>query len=179
MDLPSYVVLHPIAALFFLFRGYDRSPFLRLAPPPQLITKASPISSVSYLLAVFHHPAHHHSTILPLSMQTQPSFFLYCCFNCWPCLAACRILVPWLGIEPRSPWWKCWLLTSEPPGNFLNHYLSLNLLPWSLSPTPLPALDSLPFVLNVQHCVHILTTRYTRVPLPEEDVLCVQACAHG
>ena len=32
---------------------------------------------------------------------------------------ACRILVPWPGIEP-GPWqWKCRVLTTGPPGNFL------------------------------------------------------------
>ena len=31
---------------------------------------------------------------------------------------ACRILVPWPGMEPQSMEWKGWVLTTGPPGNF-------------------------------------------------------------
>lgn len=63
--------------------------------PPQLITKASLISSVSYLLAVFHHPAHRYSTILPFKGANSAFFFLCIIVLIVGCaLAACRILVP-------------------------------------------------------------------------------------
>ena len=45
------------------------------------------------------------------------SFFLFSFL--WPRHVACRILVPWLGIEPR-PWkWKCRVLTIGLPGSTL------------------------------------------------------------
>ena len=34
----------------------------------------------------------------------------------WPHHAACGILVPQPGIEPRPPQWKLGILTSGPPG---------------------------------------------------------------
>ena len=37
----------------------------------------------------------------------------------WPCQAACSILVPQPGIEPRPQQWKPQILTSRPPGNSL------------------------------------------------------------
>ena len=37
----------------------------------------------------------------------------------WPCQAACSILVPQPGIEPRPQQWKPKILTSRPPGDSL------------------------------------------------------------
>ena len=46
----------------------------------------------------------------------------------WPYCAACRILVPWPGIEP-GPWqWKPQVLTTGPPGNSLQ----LRILRWEI-----------------------------------------------
>ena len=35
----------------------------------------------------------------------------------WPRWVACRILVPWPGIEPGVRQWEHWVLTTGPPGN--------------------------------------------------------------
>ena len=47
-------------------------------------------------------------------MYFFPLFF-YLFF--WPRHVACRILVPWPGIEPRPRQWKRRVLTTGPPGN--------------------------------------------------------------
>ena len=47
-----------------------------------------------------------------------PSFLFF-----WPHHTACRILVPWSGIEPGPQQWKHWVPTSGPPGNSLNFFI--------------------------------------------------------
>ena len=42
-------------------------------------------------------------------------FLLFCLF--WLRRTACRILVPWPGLNPGLQQWKCWILTSGQPGN--------------------------------------------------------------
>ena len=37
--------------------------------------------------------------------------------NIWLCHTACRILVPWSGMEPSPLQWKLRVLTTEPSGN--------------------------------------------------------------
>ena len=50
-------------------------------------------------------------------------------------LQACRILVPQPGTEPGPQQWKCWVLTTRPPGNSLQFFNILNFCfyPWILS----------------------------------------------
>ena len=56
----------------------------------------------------------HNFTLLMYSDESNFSLFL------WPYCMACRVLVPWPGIEPR-PWqWKHQVLTTGLPGNSLN-----------------------------------------------------------
>ena len=49
------------------------------------------------------------------SLSTSPFFF-------WLYHAACRILVPQPGIEPKPQQWKCQVLTTGLPGNSLLFY---------------------------------------------------------
>ena len=42
--------------------------------------------------------------------ETFPAFF-------FPCHTACRISVPWPGLEPGLWQWKCRILTARPSGN--------------------------------------------------------------
>ena len=55
--------------------------------------------------------------------------FFYFFFFFLPRCMACKILVPWPGIEP-GPWqWKCWVLITRPSGNFqdiFNGYFKLS-----------------------------------------------------
>ena len=58
---------------------------------------------------------------------TIKSFLFVCLFGgggVWPCCAACGILVPWPGIEPRAQQWKRQALTTGPPGNSQEFYKS-------------------------------------------------------
>ena len=52
---------------------------------------------------------------LPSESNMHTVFFIlkfYLLIYFWPRLAACRILVPWPGIEPMPPEWKCRVLTN-------------------------------------------------------------------
>ena len=40
-------------------------------------------------------------------------FFLFF----WPCHRMCRVLVPWLGVEPKLPCCECQVLATGPPGS--------------------------------------------------------------
>ena len=78
----------------------------------------------------FIHPPIHLSPIhlfYPLSFlsiftSSHRSFLLSSIFPSllfWPCHAACEMLVPWPGTDPR-PWqWKCQVLTTKLPENSL------------------------------------------------------------
>ena len=53
------------------------------------------------------------------SSQGSLTLILLSPFFFWPCHEACGVLVPQPEIEPW-PWqWKCWVLTTGPPGNSL------------------------------------------------------------
>ena len=47
-------------------------------------------------------------------------FLFFFVFFFWLCHMACRILVPWSGIEPASLQWKHWVLTTGLQGSPLN-----------------------------------------------------------
>ena len=50
--------------------------------------------------------------------QRQPLQVIHSLFFFQLCLAACRILVPWPGIEPGAQQWKRGVLTTGQPGNY-------------------------------------------------------------
>ena len=49
--------------------------------------------------------------------ENQSFFVLFCFVLIWSCCAACRILAPQPGIEPRLRQWKRRVLTTGLPGN--------------------------------------------------------------
>ena len=61
------------------------------------------------------------SFLPPYLPPSLPSFLpSFLSFFSWLRHVTCRISVPWSAIEP-GPWqWKCWVLTTRPPGNSLS-----------------------------------------------------------
>ena len=69
-------------------------------------------------------PSKRSARILLLQVQSRTvtwtqflSIFFLSFFFFWPHSVVCGILVTWLGIEPGSWQWKCWIITSKPLGN--------------------------------------------------------------
>ena len=77
---------------------------------------------------------HTHSLGAPTQSH---GFFPTCLFFFPPCYEACRILVPWPGIEPRPPQRKHQVLTTWPLGDFLSPGSLLLSSEWT-SPLPCP-----------------------------------------
>ena len=80
-----------------------------------------------------------------------------------PCMAF-GILVPWPGIEPRSWQWKCWVLTTGPPGNPRVKYSHEHLL--TFCPSTLKIL----FRSNFYHFK--MNTVFLKVQKESSDSLC-------
>jgi len=65
----------------------------------------------------------------PVSGSNSQKYQIMHCFIFllwpWRAVAWCWISVPRPGTEPGLQWWRYWILTTKPPGNFLCIFLFL------------------------------------------------------
>ena len=97
---------HSIGCLFILLMVFFVESFLIWCGPTVYFWLFAFVFGIKY------------KKIIPKTSLTSYDLFV-CLFVFWPDCVAFRILVLQPGIEP-GPWqWKCWVLTTGPPGNSL------------------------------------------------------------
>ena len=87
---------HPCSYLINLFPTLDQDPLLYSWPRSLLLILGSCPSARHLLYCMV-------SLSFLYWLFSLCSYFLFFCFIFWPCCMACRILVPWPGVNPRPP----------------------------------------------------------------------------